>query len=109
VWSEGDPTRCAPLSLQLFLEFIEEALVGALGDDFLWDCLDHAHFMQAQGIEPHRILRREVAPLEVGELLERLHRVIVARGEPPVDQKPGGAAKWPMRRPLTADTGSAPR
>jgi hypothetical protein len=33
--SEADPTRCVPLSLQLFLQLSEEAPVGALDDELL--------------------------------------------------------------------------
>jgi hypothetical protein len=47
VGSAANLTRCAPLSLQLLLELVEKAPVGALGDDFLRSALDQTDLVQA--------------------------------------------------------------
>jgi hypothetical protein len=65
---EADLIRCARLSLQLFLQLVEEAPVGALGDDFLGGALDHPHLMKAQGIEAHGVFGVILAPLIIGDL-----------------------------------------
>ena len=39
------PIRTLSLPLHLFLELIEKAPVGTLGDDFLWGALDHANLV----------------------------------------------------------------
>src|SRR5215510_11592433 len=46
-------TSLPPLPLQLLLQLIEEAPVGALGDELLRAALDHASLVQAQSIEAH--------------------------------------------------------
>jgi hypothetical protein len=75
-------TRCAPaprpwslslagasrrpaLLLQLLLQLVEKAPVRALSDDFQRVRLDHAHLVQAQGIEAQRILGVVFVPLEI--------------------------------------------
>lgn len=67
------------------LEDIGEAPVGALGNNLLWDRLDHPHLMQPEGIEPHGILGIVVAP-PVGNLLQDLPHQVVAWGVPAVHQ-----------------------
>src|SRR5262249_927899 len=44
-----------PLALHLLLKLVEEAPVGALGDDLLRGTLDQANLVQAQGIKAHRV------------------------------------------------------
>src|SRR5215831_9736916 len=61
-----------PLSLQLLLQLVEEAPVGALGQELLRARLEHPNLMQAQSIEPHRILGVVLTPFIVGELLHSL-------------------------------------
>jgi hypothetical protein len=62
----GKPTvsRCAPLSLQLPLQLVEETPVRALGDDLLGGALDHADLLEAQG-ETGRMCRRGVVGLAI--------------------------------------------
>jgi hypothetical protein len=48
---EANLIQYTPLPLQLSLQFIEEAPVGALGDELLGRALDHAGLMEAQGVE----------------------------------------------------------
>src|SRR5262249_21106811 len=61
--------RFAPfLSLHLLLQLVEEAPVGALGDDLLRGRLQHADLVQAQGIEAHAVLGAVLAPLAIGEI-----------------------------------------
>jgi hypothetical protein len=47
VRSEADLTQCAPSSLQLLLQLIEEAPVGALGDDLLRARREHPSLLEA--------------------------------------------------------------
>ena len=67
-------------------ELVEEAPVGALGEDLRGAGLDHADLVQPQRVEPHRILRVELAPARVRQLGQRLERIVVALGEPEIDQ-----------------------
>src|SRR4029434_8381884 len=80
-----------PLSLQLLLECVEEAPVGALGDDLLGRALDQADLVQAQRIEAHRVLGIILPPAIIRELLHPLQGVVVARGEPLLHKEPGSA------------------
>src|SRR4029450_10116738 len=75
------PFLHALLPLQLLLERVEEAAVGALGNDLLWRALDQADLMQAQRIEAYGVLGIILPPAIIGDLLHRLQGVIVARGE----------------------------
>ena len=74
------------------LSSFEEAPVGALGEERVRARLDHADLVQAQRVEAHRVLGVELAPSVVGQLGQRLERVVVALGEPAIDQ--------PLRGPL---------
>src|SRR6516162_6225143 len=76
---ESGPVNTSPASssLQLALELVEEAPVGALRDDLTGRRLDHARLVQSQRVEPDRVLGIVVAPARVLDLLHRLQRVIV--------------------------------
>ena len=50
------------LRLQLPLQLIEEAPVGALGDELLGAALDHPDLVQAQGVEAQGVLGAILAP-----------------------------------------------
>src|SRR5260370_4309629 len=65
------------LTFQLLLQLVEEPPVGALGEDLLRARLDHARFVQPEGIEPRGVLRVELSPLVVRQLLHRLQSVVV--------------------------------
>src|SRR5262245_62869795 len=80
------PRRPVASGLQLALELVEEAPVGALGDQRVRARLDHADLVQAQRVEAHRVLRVELAPAIVGKLPKRLQRVIVLRRPAAIDQ-----------------------
>src|SRR5947207_9055406 len=51
--------------LQLASQLVEEAPIGAVGDQLLRVRFDEADIMQAQSIEAHRVLGIVVAPFEV--------------------------------------------
>ena len=56
--------------LQLALELVQEAPVSSVGDDPVGAGFDHASLVQAQRVEPHRVLGRkakERIDLTVGE------------------------------------------
>src|SRR3954452_7693342 len=74
------------LRLQLALELVEEAPVGAFGDELAGARLDHADLLEPQRVETERVLRVELAPSVVGDLGQRLERVIVSLREPAIDQ-----------------------
>ena len=65
------------LSLQLLLQRVEEAPVGALGHEFLRRAPDHPSLLEAQRIEAHRILRVVLTPLAVDDILYGLAGVVV--------------------------------
>src|SRR3989442_2802590 len=65
------------LPLQLFLELVEEAHVGALADDLLRVRLDEPGLVQAEGPESNRILQIVVTPLSVRRFSDGLERVVV--------------------------------
>src|SRR2546427_5237884 len=77
----------------LLPELVQEAPVGALGDDLLGTGLDHPGLVKAEGIETNRVLRVIVAPLRVGQLLHRLERIVVNLGEALVHEEPGCARR----------------
>ena len=52
-----------------FLSLVEEAPVGALGDELLRGALDHPDLVQAQGVEAQGVLGAVLTPLAVGDLL----------------------------------------
>src|SRR5207247_9467573 len=72
VASVPSPTGTSPLFLQLFLQLVEEAPVGALGNDLLRAALDDSDFMKAKRIEPHGVLWIVFPPLPVHDLLHGL-------------------------------------
>jgi hypothetical protein len=72
-------SRWAPLALQPLLQLVEEAPVGALGDELLGGRREHPRLMQAQGVKAHRILGVILALLAVGQLLHGLEGVAIVR------------------------------
>src|SRR5688572_21004066 len=64
------PAPRAPpsLSLQLLLQLVKEAPVGALLDELLRGRLDEPDFMQAQSEKAHRVFRVVLAPLAIRNL-----------------------------------------
>src|SRR6516162_4900038 len=70
---------------QLALELVEKAPVARLGDELIGGELDHARLAQAQCVEAKRVLGIVVTPRVVRNLLQRLQRIVVARGEAAVD------------------------
>src|SRR5215472_6914809 len=71
--------------LQFPFQFVEEAPVGALGDDLLWARLDEARLVHAQGVEADRVRSVIISPSVVRDLVKRLERVVVSRSEAPID------------------------
>src|SRR5712691_6756608 len=71
------PQSPPPLSLHLPLQLVEEAPVAALGTDLLRADLNHPHLVEAEGVEAHGILMVVLAPLVVGDLLQRMEGVVV--------------------------------
>src|SRR6266478_6416619 len=69
--------------LHLAFELVQEAPIGALGDDLLRARLDEARFVQTQGIESDRVLGVVFPPFVVRQPAERLQRVIVSFVKPP--------------------------
>src|SRR5262245_5340261 len=61
-----------PLLLQFLFQLVEEAPVGALGDDLLRTALDHPHFVEPQGVEADGVFRVVLAPARIGNLPEGL-------------------------------------
>src|SRR5215510_12204553 len=80
-----------PLALHLLLKLVEEAPVGALGDDLLRGTLDQANLVQAQGIKAHRVFWVIFPPAIIGNLLQRLQGIVVARRETLLHHALGGA------------------
>src|SRR5215468_638328 len=70
------PARWAS-RLQLAFEFVEEAPFCAVGNDLLRVRFDHADFVQAQGVEPDRVLGVKFPPFVVGD---QCLKGIVVRG-----------------------------
>src|SRR5262245_32355069 len=60
--------------LELALELVEEAPVGALGEDLLRARRDHPRLVQAQRVEAERVRRIVFSPPPVRDLLQRLQR-----------------------------------
>src|SRR5262249_62086219 len=83
-----------PLSrLQLSSDLVEQAPVGAVGDDLLRARLDEARFAHAQSVEPESVLGVVFAPLVVWIVAQRLQRVIVALCKTAVDELPRGSRR----------------
>src|SRR2546421_2278474 len=66
--------------LQLAFEFRQEPPIRTVGDDFLRVRLDQSGFVQAQGIEPERVLGVVVPPPVVWDIAEHLERIVIALG-----------------------------
>src|SRR5215472_484061 len=81
------------LCLQLAFELVEEAPIGAVGNDLLRARLDEAGFVHAQSVEPEGVLGVVFAPLVVWVVAQRLQRVIVALCETAVDELPRGSRR----------------
>src|SRR5215471_4809964 len=79
-------TSPASSSLQLPLELVEEAPVGALRDDLTGRRLDHARLVQSQRVEPDRVLGIVLSPLSVRQLVHDLQRIVVTGCEMPLHQ-----------------------
>jgi len=73
------------LGLQLPLEFVPLIPVGAVGKNLVWARLDHADFAQPKRVEADRIVGAVLAPLCIGNILERLECVVIPAGEPTFD------------------------
>src|SRR5215470_12150939 len=65
------------LPLQLLLQLVEKAPVGALGEDPLWMRLDHARLMEPEAVKTDRVLRGVLTPLSIGNIAHKLKRVLV--------------------------------
>src|SRR5437016_454428 len=74
------------LRLQLAFELVEEAPIGAVGDDLLRARLDEAQFAQTQGIESNRDLGLVFAAFVVRQTAESLQRVIVSFCKAAIDE-----------------------
>src|SRR5687768_9122781 len=70
-------SRCALLALQLLLQLVEEAPVGALGEDLLGSAFNHAGLVQPQGVEAHGILGVVLTPLGVRNIFHGLEGIVV--------------------------------
>src|SRR5215813_2157208 len=79
--------------LQLALELVEEAPVGAVGDDLLWARFDQTDLVQPQRVEAHGVLGVVLAPLVVGQFAQSLQRIVVPRGEAAIDNLPRDALR----------------
>src|SRR5215469_12460888 len=99
VWSESCvvsasvPLEASLSRLQLAFELVQKAPVGAVGNDLLRVRLDYAGFVQPKGIEPDRVFGVVLTPFVVGNLGQRLQRIIVAVGETPINDPSGGARR----------------
>src|SRR5919197_2979243 len=74
-------------TLQLALKLVEEAPVGRLSDELVRRQLDHPGFAQAQRVEAQRVLGIVDPPRVVGNFLQGLQRIVVARGEATIDDR----------------------
>src|SRR5262245_10811971 len=66
------------LRFQLFAQLVPETQVCSVRDDLLRSRSDHPGLMQAQRPETHRIQGVALPPFAVGDILERLERIVVA-------------------------------
>src|SRR5262245_43619223 len=83
---ESSARAIAPsLSLELALELVEEAPVGRLRDELVGRQLDHARVTQPQRVEAKRVVGIILAPFVVRDFLQRLQRIVVARGKAAID------------------------
>src|SRR5438067_10507812 len=72
--------------LQLALQFIEEAPVGAPRDDSRRTRLDELDLVQPQCIEAKRVLRIVFAPFVVAVVPQGLQRILVTRRKAAIDE-----------------------
>src|SRR5437016_805689 len=82
--------RTLTLALQLPLQLVQEAPVGALRDDLLRAGFDHLGFVKSKGVEAHRVFRIVLPPDVIANLLHRLKGVGVVRCEPLVHDESRG-------------------
>src|SRR6478735_6861676 len=85
-------TGCATTTrscLQLTLDLIEKAPIGASGNNLLRTRLDHTSLTKPQREEPDRVLRIELPPFGIRNVPERLQSRVIVCGIPIADQKPG--------------------
>src|SRR6266478_4368015 len=80
--------------LQLAFELVQEAPIGALGDDLLRARFDEARFTHAQCIEADRVLGIVVAPFVIRNTGQGLESVVITRGEPAIDEPLRGARRF---------------
>src|SRR6266481_2727315 len=76
------------LCLQLLLQLVEGAPIGASGEDLLRARLDHPRLMEPERVEAHRIGRVVLPPPGVGDLLQGLQRIGVVPHKAPVYERP---------------------
>jgi hypothetical protein len=67
---------------QFTFELVEEAPVGALGNQLVRTGLDHPRLVQAQSLEPQRVLGVVLAPAAVRDVGQRLKCIIVSFSKP---------------------------
>src|SRR5205823_3687109 len=89
VWISGIGSPPLRSRLQLAFQLVEEAPVGAVGDDLLRARLDEAQFMQTERVKPQRILRVVFPPFIVGELAQRLESIVIPTGKAAIDEHSG--------------------
>src|SRR6266540_3470283 len=81
--------RCAArLCLQLLLQLVEGAPVGAPGENLLGARLDHPCLVEPERVEAHRIGWVILPPPGVGNLLQSLHRIGVSLYKAPLYEGP---------------------
>src|SRR5271165_2953208 len=84
-------TECS--RFQLAFDLVEEPPIGPVGDDLLRAGFDKTQFMQPKCVVPDRVLGVVFPPFVVGDVAQRLQRVVVAGGETAVDQPSRGAGR----------------
>ena len=82
--------------LQLALQLLEEAPVGAVGDDLVRVRFDHPDLVHAQCVEPKRVLGIELPPPVVPYVGQRLLQQIGTTRAPGLSC-PGSEAKSDVR------------
>src|SRR5882724_835262 len=80
--------------LQLAFELVEEAPIGAVGDDLLRARLDEPHFVQPKRIIPETILGIVFVPFIVGKPAQRLQRVVIASSKTTIDEAPRDTCRF---------------
>src|SRR5262245_32168820 len=64
------------LLLQLLLQLLDEAPVGALGDELLGAAFDHPHFVEPQGVEADGVFRVVLTLARIGNLPKGLRCIV---------------------------------